>query len=170
MTETSEETADTLFLVDGQPLTPCDAVAAIIVVDGRYLLQLRDTRPGIFYPNHWGLFGGGMEPGETESDTLVRELHEELELVVDKQDIARFTCFTFDFAFAGGRPLIRAFYEVPLEASRLQQLTVGEGSEMRLMSAAEALRPDRNVAPYDAFALWMHASRERIRCADQGVE
>ncbi len=36
-------------------LTPGDAVAALIVLDdGRYLMQLRDQKPGIFYPGHWG--------------------------------------------------------------------------------------------------------------------
>ena len=35
-----------------------DAVAGILVLeDGRYLMQLRDDIPGIFYPDHWGLFG-----------------------------------------------------------------------------------------------------------------
>ena len=34
-----------------------DAVAAIIVdEDGRYLMQLRDDIPRIFYPGHWGCF------------------------------------------------------------------------------------------------------------------
>ena len=44
------------FLTDESPLQTGDAVAAIIVVeDGRYLLQLRDDIPRIFYPGFLGL-------------------------------------------------------------------------------------------------------------------
>ncbi len=47
-----------------------DAAAAIIFLDdGRYLMQHRDDKPGIFYPDHWGLFGGAIEPGE-DPETL----------------------------------------------------------------------------------------------------
>ena len=35
---------------------------------------------GIFYPGHWGLFGGAMEPGEAADAALRRELQEELGL------------------------------------------------------------------------------------------
>ena len=34
--------------------------AAIILVDGnKALLNLRDNKPNISYPNHWGFAGGG---------------------------------------------------------------------------------------------------------------
>jgi 8-oxo-dGTP pyrophosphatase MutT (NUDIX family) len=144
-------------------LTPCDAVAAIILVDDRYLLQLRDPKPDIFYPDHWGLFGGGIEPGESETEALLRELDEELRLVVAVEAVRRFTCLTFDFDFSGGpRELVRAFYELRLEAGQLDRLTVHEGREMRAMTAAEALDSGISIAPYDSFALWMHANREQI--------
>ena len=56
-----------------------DAVAGIIVLeDGRYLMQLRDDIPGIFYPDHWGLFGGAIEKDEDFEEALIRELGEEL--------------------------------------------------------------------------------------------
>jgi hypothetical protein len=40
------------------PLFISDAAAAIIrVEDDGYLMQLRDSRPDIWYPGCWGLFG-----------------------------------------------------------------------------------------------------------------
>src|SRR5262249_32847766 len=52
-------------------LRPADAAAALIQLpDGRYLLQLRDARPDIFYPDHWGCFGGAIDPGETPESAL----------------------------------------------------------------------------------------------------
>lgn len=55
---------DPLIAGEG-PLSVGDAVAAIICVEaGGYLMQLRDARPDIWYPDHWGLFGGALEPEE----------------------------------------------------------------------------------------------------------
>jgi len=42
------------------------------------LLQLRDDKPGIWYPGQWGLLGGGIGENETPQQGLVRELKEEL--------------------------------------------------------------------------------------------
>jgi 8-oxo-dGTP pyrophosphatase MutT (NUDIX family) len=150
-----------LFLCDNRRLAPSDAVAAIIMVGERYLLQLRDPIPGIFYPGHWGFFGGAIEPGETEEEALRRELDEELGLVLASCQARRFAAFTFDLSFAGGS-VIRAFHEVILEPERLAALSLREGRAKDLLTAAEALAPDRRLAPYDSFALWLHAARGRL--------
>jgi 8-oxo-dGTP pyrophosphatase MutT (NUDIX family) len=45
--------------------------------DGKFLLQNRaDTVAR--WPGYWSVFGGGIEPGESPSDAVVRELREEL--------------------------------------------------------------------------------------------
>lgn len=134
-------------------LKPGDAVAALIVLqDGRYLMQLRDQKPGIFYPGHWGLFGGGMEPSETVEEALARELEEELCL-----EGARGRYVTdFSFAFGGFGRVVRHYYEVKVDDAALSRLRVREGREMRAFFAAEILTQPRVVA-YDSFAIWMHA-------------
>jgi 8-oxo-dGTP diphosphatase len=43
-----------------------------------YLLQLRDFKPSIIFPGHWGAFGGTIEEGESPKDALDRELIEEI--------------------------------------------------------------------------------------------
>lgn len=55
-------------------------VAACLLFDknGKLLIYLRDNKPEISFPNHWDLFGGIMEEGETPEQTLVREIQEEL--------------------------------------------------------------------------------------------
>ena len=45
---------------------------------GRILLQLRDDKPTIPYPNRWGTFGGQIEKGETPTKAIKREIKEEL--------------------------------------------------------------------------------------------
>lgn len=143
-----------LFNVDVSPQFGDAAVAIIVLTDGRYLMQLRDDKPGIFYPNHWGLFGGGIEEGETPEAALYRELHEELNLV--PHSIRYFTRQDLDFTPFGGRTCFRMFYEVLLDPSVLPELRLGEGRQMLPVDIVDLLL-NRRVVPYDSFALWMHA-------------
>jgi 8-oxo-dGTP diphosphatase len=52
-------------------------VAALIVGSQKILLGKRSVGRE-FYPNVWDVFGGHMEAGEGQDQTLVRELQEEL--------------------------------------------------------------------------------------------
>ncbi len=136
-----------------------DAVAAILVAEGRYLLQLRDDDPDIYYPAHWGLFGGGIDPGETAERALYRELREELGF--EPREFRRFTNFDFDFAFSGHGVIYRTYYEIPIRFADLPGMPLGEGSDLRFFTT-EDLAGDMKVVPYDAFALWLHANHHRI--------
>jgi mutator protein MutT len=132
---------------------PADAAVAIIVLeDGRYLMQLRDQIPGIFFPGHWGLFGGAMDPGETAEAALKRELREEL--AVEIEHMSYFTEITFDFPVHGR--ILRRFYEVPVPMAKFESMVLGEGAAMRAFPAA-AIMTELRVTPYDGFAVWLHA-------------
>ncbi|WP_432496234.1 (deoxy)nucleoside triphosphate pyrophosphohydrolase [Kineococcus auxinigenes] len=61
-------------------------VAGILVQDNRVLLALRSAQRRA-YPATWALPGGHVEPGESETQALRRELHEELGIdVLDRED------------------------------------------------------------------------------------
>ncbi|WP_425475283.1 (deoxy)nucleoside triphosphate pyrophosphohydrolase [Sphingomonas silueang] len=60
--------------------------AALIDRDGRVLVQQRP--PGTAMAGLWEFPGGKVEPGETPEGALVRELHEELGIVVDHSCLA----------------------------------------------------------------------------------
>jgi len=149
-----------VFLESTDPLTLTNAVAALLVLgDGRYVMQLRDFKPHIFYPGHWGLFGGAIDPGESENDALRRELHEELGLIAGI--ITRFVRLEFDLSPIGAGKVYRAVYEVPVADEQLAAFNLREGLACEALTAREILT-ERSVVPYDAFAVWMHHARLRL--------
>ncbi|MBB4153096.1 8-oxo-dGTP diphosphatase [Sphingomonas jinjuensis] len=79
--------------------------AALIDVEGRVLVQQRP--PGKSLAGLWEFPGGKVEPGEGAEAALVRELAEELGVVVDE---AALTPVSFAPTQAGGRPLVLLLY------------------------------------------------------------
>lgn len=144
------------FFLDGKELpAPADSAAALILLeDEHYLLQARDQKPGIYYPGHWGLFGGALDPGEAPETALRRELEEEIGLTEGM--VRHFTDFSFDFPRFGR--IWRHFYEVRISPRMFERLRLSEGCAMRAFPAAEILNLPR-VVPYDSFAIYLHAAQ-----------
>jgi len=140
-------------------LRPSDAVAALLLdEEGRYILQLRDAKNEIFFPGHWGCFGGGVEQGEEPEVAIRRELHEELGF--ELKQAKRFTRLEFDFAPLGHGRTYRIYYEIVVPSSELRRFVLGEGAEFGAHTVADVLSKER-VVPYDAFAIWLHAFSAR---------
>lgn len=145
------------------PLRAADAVAALLLhEDGRYVVQLRDALPTIFYPGHWGCFGGAVDAPETPLAALTRELAEELEFNV--ASAKEFTRFEFDLSRLGQRKVYRIYFEVPVSASDFDRFVLHEGAAFEAVDGGELLMR-RRVTPYDAFAIWLHMSRRRLAAA-----
>jgi len=53
---------------------------AILRLQDKYILQLRDDSPKIASCGQWSLFGGKIESGETPLEAIKRELFEELSI------------------------------------------------------------------------------------------
>jgi 8-oxo-dGTP diphosphatase len=133
---------------------PLGAAAAIIVTpDRHFLLQHRDAKPGIWYPDSWSLFGGSIEPGESPGEALRRELVEEIGWA--PREIRYFTQIAWDFARWGLGIKLRYTFEVPITRAEVAGLVLREGQGMRLFSAAEVLCQPC-VTPYDGHALRMY--------------
>ena len=148
------------FLTDNRPLRASDAVAAIITVeDGRYLMQRRDDIPGIFYPGHWGCFGGAVAAGEKPEQALARELEEELEM--QAVTASEFITLDIDLTKLGKSRCYRAYYEIAINEAAMSRLVLHEGAEMKPFSAAELFALP-HVTPYDSFALWLHFAQRRL--------
>lgn len=149
------------FVSDRKALVLNDAVAAILELDDRRcLLQHRDDKDGIWYPDHWGLFGGGIEHGETAEAAMARELDEELgwrpSSMTPLSDLA------FDLKPAGIRSYVRKYFIVRMPTSVMPALRLGEGQEFAAFDLPWALEELR-ITPYDAFALFLYSQRGRIK-------
>lgn len=108
-----------------------------LIVDaaGRFLLQHRDDKPGIWNPGLWGSFGGSLEPYETPEEGFLREMEEELGWRPRSTELYAGTPYSSD----GSRRLVYA-YAAALDVS-LDRLTLGEGQGMGAF-ALEGLPPN----------------------------
>jgi 8-oxo-dGTP pyrophosphatase MutT (NUDIX family) len=100
------------------------------------------------------------EPSEDVFAALRRELLEEISWAPVEADY--FTNFEFDLSFAGAGVCYRAYYVIRLPLAIVPRLVLREGAEMRSFKGEELFAILRLV-PYDAFALWLHFARYRIR-------
>lgn len=62
-------------------------LALITDDNGNFVLQQRDNKPSILYPNKISLFGGGAVLRETPHQCLSRELREELGIELHDEDV-----------------------------------------------------------------------------------
>ncbi|TYB36422.1 (deoxy)nucleoside triphosphate pyrophosphohydrolase [Micromonospora sp. AP08] len=102
-------------------------VGAAIIMDGRVLACARSAPPEV--AGRWEFPGGKVEPGEVETDALVRECAEELGVRVEIGDrLGR------DVRMAHGRSVLRVYLARLLDGDEPKAL---EHSELRWLSAAE---------------------------------
>ncbi|UYQ65882.1 NUDIX hydrolase [Streptomyces peucetius] len=71
------------------------AGTAVLIVNshGQYMLHLRDAHKPICDRGTWSLVGGGLEPGESLDEAIVREIREETGLILQ---VAAFATTTAD--------------------------------------------------------------------------
>lgn len=111
-----------------------EVAIAILFQDDQVLMQLRDNIPGIIYPGHWGFFGGHLEPGETPTAAVKREVLEEIGYPISSLEL---------FGIYGDRPTTapqthpspvrRHVFQAPLTVDPAT-LELHEGWDMALLS------------------------------------
>ena len=150
------------FVDDRSRLTFADAVAAILLDrQGRYLLQHRDDKDGIWFPDHWGFFGGAIETGEAPRAALGRELAEELGLEVDPARATFFMRHAYDLGGIGLGLRWRHLFALALDDDEIATLRLAEGRAMGWHEGGEALAALR-IVPYDGLPLFLHHTRGRV--------
>jgi 8-oxo-dGTP diphosphatase len=116
-------------------------IAQVLLFDrtGRLLIYLRDDKPEIPFPNHWDLFGGHVEDGESPEQALVREVKEELGVTLQHWQFFR----RFDCAAGDVYPNVKHIYWARI-GQTAHQLTLYEGQRIRSITMAE--RPEIKFA------------------------
>ena len=142
------------FFLGGEGrLVPRNAAVALIIVDDKhYLLQLRDQKPDIFYPGHWGsaerLRHRKILPPRSTGSSMRSSVLTRRSAAISRTSPSTMDTMAQFFAL---------FYGVKIAGSVLTHLLFREGAEMRAFPALELLNMPR-VVPYDSFAVWLHAS------------
>lgn len=81
------------------------------------------------HANMWDHFGGGVEDGDqTELDALLREVREELGLVIEKDNVIEIS-----------RRDGRAMYSIPFSIKRASEIELGEGAGFAWLTFEGAL-------------------------------
>ena len=125
------------------------SVKAIIIKKNQYLLQLRDNKKNIFFPNYWGLFGGRLEDGEKYQNGIIREIKEETNLDVRiKQKILKVNYNMI--GLAKGRNL--NYYECLVE--NIKNIKLFEGRKFKFFSYRQIKR--LKIIPMDYVAIYAH--------------
>ena len=108
-------------------------VATALLFDRNHqlLIYLRDDKPDIPFPNHWDLFGGHVEEGETPEKALVRELKEELNL-----EITDFIFYKSFVSLRESRINTKFVYVVHINQS-VSELTLSEGQCLKDITLSE---------------------------------
>jgi 8-oxo-dGTP pyrophosphatase MutT (NUDIX family) len=155
---------------ESPPIGPPIGYASLLLVDqaGRYLMQLRDDIPGILYPGCWGLFGGGIEPGETAEVAMRRELEEEIGFVPDVAPLFRVLRVPTRIDASPterGPVMIRrvAVFEGRIDAAQVPSLRQGEGAA-RALWPPELLLLETNIAVSARLAVALHSEPTLGQC------
>ena len=129
------------------------SVAAIIKYKGKYLLQKRDKKKNIFYPNFFGLFGGTPLKNESPSNCLKRELYEELNLLVKERKHFLTTDIKSEkFRKKNASIFKRFFFECELPFNYKKKLLLKEGSGYSFLSMKDI--NCKKLVPFDFAAIY----------------
>ena len=127
---------------------------AIITVNKKYLLQLRDNKKNIFFPGFWGLFGGRLDKNELHSKAIKREINEETNLNVK---VIR-KILTVDFSMFGLKKESNIIY---FECKLLNKTKVilAEGQKCNFFSFNQIKK--LKIVPMDFVAINCHYHKNK---------
>ena len=81
-------------MIEASPLPTIRVVAAVVERDGKYLITQR--RPTAVLALLWEFPGGKVEPGETDSAALKREVHHRLGVDIDVGQLISFVSHPYE--------------------------------------------------------------------------
>src|SRR5215213_8775723 len=112
-----------------------DVVSSLLYTgQGQVLIQLRDDKQDIPYPNQWTPFGGQVEKDEVPARAVFRELEEELAISVPLTLWKTYVCPNRTIP---GELIVMHYSYKGLLDRDISQLTQYEGQSMALFNAQD---------------------------------
>ena len=138
---------------------PKHASAVIIYFKEKILLVLRSNNKKIFYPNHYGLFGGAKEKNETYLGAAKRELLEETNINILKQNIKYL--LDINFSFPNSKLIYRKIYTYQInDLKKFKKFFIlGEGVSQKFFTYSQ-IKNLSNIVPYDKLAIDLFFARK----------
>ena len=133
--------------------------AKLLLTHGALMLvYLRDDDPGIPFPAHWDLPGGGREGDESPVACALRELHEEFALHLPADGLTGHA-----FASHQDRRMQSWLFTGTLTAAQIAAIRFGdEGQEWRMMPIADYLAHPGRIPHFCDWILGSgHAPHQR---------
>ena len=109
-------------------------IAAVILEnsEGKLLFYKRDNKPNIPFPGYWDLIGGHVEVGEIPEQALIREIGEELGIVIKNIEFFKeYLCLNGD-VHHNIKYIYKADIDIPIE-----EITLLEGDYAKYFSKHE---------------------------------
>jgi 8-oxo-dGTP pyrophosphatase MutT (NUDIX family) len=129
------------------------SVGAIIYDSkGKLLLQKRDLKKTIYFPGLWGVFGGACEKNESPSETIVREIYEELQISIAPPKL--FITMEINSVDLGSEQRKRYFYEINFCEEIKHNIALQEGAGYAFFNPKELPKATKMV-PFDLAAVTM---------------
>ena len=113
-----------------------------LICDGQILTILRDDKEDIPWPNMWELPGGGREGDESSFECVAREVYEELNIQLSKEEVI--WSGIYPSMLDGNKKSV--FLVGKLTQEQFESIIFGEeGQSYKLVSIEEFLTSDRVV-------------------------
>ncbi|HSX33072.1 MAG TPA: NUDIX domain-containing protein [Candidatus Saccharimonadales bacterium] len=121
--------------------------------DGRYILQLRDDKPGIVDPGKLSLFASRLQDGETPNSAALRTLLEEASIGLSEDKLKFYARFEKNPARHHGAGASHVFVAtIPVDPA---QITVHQGQGYRLVTPNELQESQTASITYDILRQYL---------------
>ena len=136
---------------------PKNASAIIIYDNKKILLQERDSIKNIFYPNYYGLFGGALKIKENFTSCIIREVKEELNIDLIKNNVRYFFDIDINFPINLKKyvKVKRKFYCYKVNSLSLlkKSIKLKEGKSFKILPLKKNKIDAAKIIPYDRLAI-----------------
>ena len=127
------------------------SVAGIIYFKNKYLFQIRDKKPKIWFPGYFGFFGGIIDKKESPLKAIKREILEELNQPILRSKLLLKINLRMK-EFRKGRE--RYYFLLDLKKNFEKKLVINEGAGFKLLPLEKI--DLKKMIPWDLTAIYYH--------------